>query len=38
MNQMAFVIAAYVVTLGGTAVVTIWAWASMLKAEKAGER
>ncbi len=38
MNQMAFVIAAYVVTLGGTAVVTIWAWASMRAAEKAAQR
>jgi hypothetical protein len=38
MNQMAFVIAAYVVTLGGTAAVTFWAWASMRKAEKAAER
>jgi hypothetical protein len=38
MNQMAFVIAAYAITLGGTAVVTIWAWASMRAAEKAAER
>ena len=38
MNQMAFVIAAYVVTLGGTAIVTLWAWASMRKAEKSAER
>jgi hypothetical protein len=38
MNQMAFVIAAYVITLGGTAIVTVWAWASMRKAEKAAER
>ncbi len=38
MNQMAFVIAAYVVTLGGTAVVTVWAWASMRAAEKAAQR
>jgi hypothetical protein len=38
MNQMAFVWAAYAVTLGGTAAVTLWAWASMRKAETAGER
>jgi hypothetical protein len=38
MNQMAFVIAAYVITLGGTGIVTLWAWASMRKAEKAAER
>jgi hypothetical protein len=38
MNQMAFVIAAYVLTLGGTAVVTIWAWVSMRAAEQAAER
>jgi hypothetical protein len=38
MNQMAFVWAAYVITLGGTAVVALWAWASMRKAEKAAER
>ena len=38
MNQMAFVIAAYVITLGSTAAVTLWAWASMRKAEKSAER
>ncbi len=38
MNQMAFVTAAYVVTLGGTAAVTLWAWFAMRAAEKAAER
>jgi hypothetical protein len=38
MTQMAFVIAAYVLTLGGTAVVTIWAWVSMRAAEQAAQR
>jgi len=38
MSQMSFVIAAYVVTLGGTAAVSIWAWAAMVRAEKAAQR
>jgi hypothetical protein len=38
MNQMAFMWAAYVITLGGTAALTIWAWASMGAAEKAAQR
>ena len=38
MSQMAFVIAAYAVTLGGTAIVTVWALVSMRKAEKGVER
>jgi hypothetical protein len=38
MSQMSFVIAAYIITLGGTGVVTLCAWASMRKAEKAAER
>jgi hypothetical protein len=38
MNQMAFVWAAYAVTLGGTAAVTFWAWTSMRVAEKAAQR
>jgi hypothetical protein len=38
MNQMAFVWAAYVVTLGGAAIVAAWAWASMSAAEKAAQR
>jgi hypothetical protein len=38
MTQMSFVIAAYVITLGGTAIVTVWAWTSMRKAERAAER
>ncbi len=36
MTQWNFVIAAYVVTLGGTAIVTAWAWAAMRAAEKGG--
>ena len=38
MNQWAFVIAAYVVTIGGTSAVVLWAWASMRAAEKAAQR
>ena len=38
MNQMAFVWAAYAVTLGGTAAVTYWAWLSMRTAERDGKR
>jgi hypothetical protein len=38
MTQMTFVWAAYVVTLGGTAVVSIWAYVSMRVAEKAAQR
>ncbi len=38
MNQWAFVIAAYVVTIGGTSAVVLWAWASMRSAERAGGR
>ena len=38
MNHWSFVIAAYAITLGGTAGVTLWAWAAMRAAEKAGER
>jgi hypothetical protein len=38
MSQMDYVIAAYVITLGGTAVVTLWAWVTMRAAEKAAER
>lgn len=38
MNQWAFVMVAYVVTLGGTTVVTLWAWLAMRAAEKAAAR
>ena len=38
MNHWDFVTAAYVVTLGGTAAVTLWAWLSMRAAEKAAQR
>jgi hypothetical protein len=34
MNHWAFVTAAYVITLGGTAAVSLWAWATMRAAEK----
>ena len=37
MNAWPFVIAAYVVTLGGTAIVTGWAWVAMRRAERAVE-
>ena len=38
MNHWDFVAAAYVVTLGGTTAVTLWAWLSMRAAEKAAQR
>jgi hypothetical protein len=38
MNHWAFVTAAYVVTLGGTTAVSLWAWASMRAAEKAAQK
>ena len=34
MNQWTFVIAAYAVTLAGTAVATLWSWAAMRSAER----
>jgi hypothetical protein len=37
MNQWDFVIAAYVVTLGGTAAVVVWAWLGMRAAERNGQ-
>jgi Flp pilus assembly protein CpaB len=38
MNQWAFVIAAYAVTLGGTAGLVAWAYAAMRRAEATAER
>lgn len=38
MNQWAFVIAAYAVTLGGTGGLLAWIWAAMRKAESRAER
>jgi hypothetical protein len=38
MNPWPFVIAAYAVTLGGTAALALWAWAAMVRAEKATRR
>jgi hypothetical protein len=38
MNQWAFVIAAYAVTLGGTGGLVAWAFASMRHAEAQAER
>lgn len=38
MNQWAFVIAAYAVTLGGTAGLITWAAAAMRRTETAAER
>ncbi len=38
MNQWNFVIAAYAVTFGGTALVTLWAWATMRRNERDGQR
>lgn len=38
MNQWAFVWAAYGITLTGTLGVTLWAYLSMRKAEKAAQR
>ena len=38
MNHWPFIIAAYVIVLGGSTALTIWAWISMRVAEKfAGE-
>ena len=37
MNAWPFVIAAYVLTLGGAALMTGWAWATMRRAEAAVE-
>ncbi len=34
MNPWLFVIAAYAVTLGGAALVALWSWRAMRKAEK----
>ncbi len=38
MNPWPFVIAAYALTIGGTAVVTLWAYVSMLRAERDAKR
>ena len=38
MNHWAYVTAAYVITLGGTASVVAWAWAAMRNAERDGQR
>jgi hypothetical protein len=38
MNQWTFVIAAYVVTLGGTGGLLAWTWAAMRKAERRADR
>ena len=38
MNQWAFVIAAYAVTLGGTGGLLGWAWVAMRRAEDRAER
>lgn len=35
MNPWPFVIAAYVITLGGAAVIVGWAWTAMRRAERA---
>jgi hypothetical protein len=35
MNPWPFVIAAYVITLGGAAIIVGWAWAAMRRAERA---
>ena len=37
MNPWPFVIAAYVITLGGAAIIAGWAWLSMRRAEQAVE-
>ncbi len=37
MNHWPFIIAAYAIVLGGSAGLTIWAWASMRAAEKFAE-
>ena len=34
MNQWAFVIAAYAVVVGGSVLLTLWAWRSMVAAER----
>ena len=34
LDQWDFVIAAYTVVVGGTAVLTAWAWAAMIAAER----
>lgn len=38
MNPWPFVIAAYVVTLGGASTIAAWAWLSMRRAERAAEK
>lgn len=37
MNPWPFVIAAYVITLGGAAIIAGWAWDAMRRAERAVE-
>lgn len=37
MTHWTFVIAAYAVTFGGTALLLVWSWLSMRKAESAAE-
>ncbi len=37
MNPWPFVIAAYVITLGGAAIIAGWAWTVMRRAERAVE-
>ena len=34
MNQWSFVIAAYAVVVGGSALLIVWAWRSMVSAER----
>ena len=34
MNQWPFVIAAYAIVVGGSALLTLWAWRSMVAAER----
>ena len=34
MNQLSFVVAAYAVVIGGSIVLTVWAWRSMVAAER----
>lgn len=34
MNHWPFIVAAYTIVLGGSAALTIWAWAAMRAAEK----
>jgi protein-S-isoprenylcysteine O-methyltransferase Ste14 len=38
MNPWPFVVAAYVITLGGAAAITYWAWTTMRRAEAEVER